>query len=94
MKIQYFSEIGIETLKQQLSLHDHDDKVSGILLLACDANNYTQHEINPILQSVNKPLFGGVVPSCSCLFSFVRIESLLCQISSYVQQIYSFFNPK
>lgn len=38
------------------------DEVESLLILSCDENNFTPGEINPILQSIHLPIFGGVFP--------------------------------
>lgn len=63
MKIQYFSETSVEFLKQQFSIYEQDYNVKGLLVLACDANNYIPQEIDPVLQALKKPVFGGVFPA-------------------------------
>lgn len=40
-----------------------DDSIKGIILLACDANDYIPEKIDPILVSLNKPIFGGIFPA-------------------------------
>lgn len=42
---------------------DRDPEVSGIMLLACDANDYTASELDPILKSIKNPVFGGIFPA-------------------------------
>ncbi|MBI9069461.1 MAG: hypothetical protein JEZ09_19345 [Salinivirgaceae bacterium] len=60
MKINYFSETSIEALQQQLLLFEQDSEIKGIILLACDENNYIPEKLNPVLTSLRKPIFGGV----------------------------------
>lgn len=62
MKINYFSETSIEALQQQLLLFEQDSEIKGIILLACDENNYIPKKLNPVLTSLRKPIFGGVFP--------------------------------
>lgn len=37
--------------------------VAGLLVLACDANNFTPAQIDPLLQRMELPLFGGIFPA-------------------------------
>lgn len=50
---------GLAALLTQL---DADPACGGILVLACDENGYTPDNLNAVLKSVGKPLFGGVFP--------------------------------
>lgn len=49
-------------LRSLLAAVDGDARVQGILVLACDANDWTPEQIDPLLQSTAKPLFGGIFP--------------------------------
>lgn len=51
-----------EWLKKELLSIDSDYKLKGVLVLACDGNNWSPEELNPILESCNKPVFGGLFP--------------------------------
>ncbi len=50
---------GLEELLQSMKA---DPAVQGILLLSCDANGFTPAGINPLLGSLQKPVFGGIFP--------------------------------
>jgi hypothetical protein len=63
MKLEYFADPGIETLKKQLSVFESDDSIEGIIILACDSNNYDAEKLDPILNSMIKPIFGGIFPA-------------------------------
>lgn len=63
MKIKYISQTEIEAVKQQLSSFEQNKAIKGILILACDANNYTPEKLNPVLSSLKKPIFGGIFPA-------------------------------
>lgn len=39
-----------------------DASVKGLMVFACDSNGWAQEELTPILQSFNKPIFGGIFP--------------------------------
>ena len=49
-------------LHSLLAIMDENAGVQGILGLACDANGWTPEQIDPLLQSTAKPIFGGVFP--------------------------------
>lgn len=36
--------------------------VSGVLILACDANDFQSESLDPILKGVSLPVFGGIFP--------------------------------
>lgn len=63
MRISYFSESNPEFLKEKISLLENDEEVNGIIVLACDANNYSAEILNPILATITKPVFGGIFPA-------------------------------
>ncbi|MCD4796083.1 MAG: FIST C-terminal domain-containing protein [Candidatus Cloacimonetes bacterium] len=63
MKIEYINSKETELLNRKLGEYENDNNIKGILLLACDANNYTADNLDPILKSVNKKIFGGIFPS-------------------------------
>jgi len=63
MKIEYVPQTEIEALQQQLSVFESDDAIEGMIILACDANNYTPEKLDPILESLKKPIFGGIFPA-------------------------------
>lgn len=51
-----------EALSALLGRLDADPAVAGILLLACDGNDWRPETVTPILQATSTPLFGGVFP--------------------------------
>lgn len=63
MQIQYFDNTDIKFLNEQLLKFEEDSTVKGILLLACDKNEYTPAVIDPVLKSFKKPIFGGIFPA-------------------------------
>ncbi|MEA1981240.1 MAG: FIST C-terminal domain-containing protein [candidate division Zixibacteria bacterium] len=73
MKINYYKQPEIKALQKQLSSLEDDDTVHGILLLACDANNYSPEKLDIILTSFTKPIFGGVFPGI--IFNDHRYET-------------------
>jgi hypothetical protein len=62
MNIRIVRSSDIQALNQALTELDRDPAVKSILILACDANGYTQEGLNPILKSLSKPCFGGIFP--------------------------------
>lgn len=52
-----------EALAQFLATAQRDSDVSGILILAADGNGFTPNVLDPILQSVTKPVFGAIFPA-------------------------------
>jgi len=63
MKINYFSEYQFDNLRAQLLALDEDKDVKGIMLIACDANNYNSTELDPILNQLQTDIFGGIFPA-------------------------------
>lgn len=47
-----------QTLDQVLA----HDQVKGVMILACDANNFSPESVDDLLQGVDVPLFGGIFP--------------------------------
>ncbi len=62
MKIQLDTSGSPEALEQLLLAFDGDDEVKSILILACDNNGFTCGNINPVLNRITKPIFGGIFP--------------------------------
>lgn len=62
MRIVFEREGTPAALERLLAELDADPAVGGILVLACDENGFTPDDINALLQSVRKPLFGGIFP--------------------------------
>jgi len=40
----------------------NNKKVKGLMILACDGNDYKSEDIDPVLKEVEIPLFGGIFP--------------------------------
>ncbi|SFR56916.1 FIST signal transduction protein [Thiomicrospira sp. ALE5] len=61
-------EIVFDALGQVESFEAHltdllsDDGVQGVMVLACDNNQWSASAINPIIESCKKPVFGGLFP--------------------------------
>jgi len=52
----------VEGLKNALDNVSSNEHVKGILIFSCDKNNFTPATIDPILQGISLPLFGGIFP--------------------------------
>jgi hypothetical protein len=52
----------IAALKELVEKTVAHESVKAIMLLTCDENGFTSETIDPILQRVTKPIFGGVFP--------------------------------
>ena len=52
----------INGLKSCLAEVLSDKNVKGVMILACDKNDYQAKEVDPILQGLNLPVFGGIFP--------------------------------
>jgi len=62
MKIQLDKTGTTEALQNLLTSAEADANVQAILILACDANEFSKKYIDPILTKIKKPIFGGVFP--------------------------------
>jgi hypothetical protein len=51
-----------EALENLLMTAQADSDVQALLIMACDANEFTKEQIDPILNKINKPVFGGIFP--------------------------------
>lgn len=52
----------VNALGRLLEATAERDGVGSILVLACDANGFTPHEVDPLLQRLKVPVFGGIFP--------------------------------
>jgi hypothetical protein len=62
MKIQLDKTGTAEALENLLTTAQADTEIQAILIMSCDANEFTKEKIDPILQKFNKPVFGGIFP--------------------------------
>lgn len=62
MKLRFDESVDTAVLTGLVSELAGDEDVKGLLVLAGDANGWTAEMVNPILQSLKKPVFGGVFP--------------------------------
>lgn len=51
---------GIESIIREM---DSDTTITGIMVFACHSNHFTSDQLDPILTTCNKPIFGGIFPS-------------------------------
>ena len=63
------SSEGLQRLLKRMAGYDG---VESLMVLACDRNGFTPAQIDPILQSLKLPLFGGIFPAL--LFSGQKLE--------------------
>lgn len=52
----------VQSLEQTIDNLSSQANIASILVLSCDENNYQSNELNPILKSLDKPIFGGIFP--------------------------------
>lgn len=62
MKIQLDKTGTVEALGQLIRRAEEDTEVQAILVMACDANEFTKEQADPILKTIKKPVFGGIFP--------------------------------
>lgn len=60
MLVKFISNSDTNDFK--LAIESMDKKANSIIILSCDANNYTQQDIDPILKNCTKPIMGGIFP--------------------------------
>lgn len=63
MEIVFGEEGSVEELGRILRQMDDKDGVTGMMILACSASEFTPAQVDPILRSISKPLVGGVFPA-------------------------------
>ncbi len=51
---------GFRSILEEISMDEH---TRGIMILACDGNDFTPELIDDLLKKLKKPLFGGVFPA-------------------------------
>lgn len=62
MIIKQYLDGSIKEVAQGIKEFCQNTKVKSIMMLACDDNDYSSDQLNPILQKSSKPIFGGVFP--------------------------------
>lgn len=62
MKIQLDKTGTTESLENLLASAEADSEVQSILIMACDANDFSKEKIDPLMQNLKKPVFGGIFP--------------------------------
>lgn len=55
-------EGSLQNLDKMLRAADTDSSVQAIMVLACEANNFTPENSDALFHKVSKPLFGGIFP--------------------------------
>ena len=58
----YLPPSNITSLKSHLSNFENESKVKSVLFLMADEHHYFNKELAPILNSVTKPIIGGIFP--------------------------------
>jgi hypothetical protein len=65
-----------------------DPEVRALMVLGCDANGWTPAEVDPVLSSLSKPVFGGIFPKIihgqCALDRGVLVIGLPCQADIHV----------
>lgn len=56
------TEGNVEGLRRTLAAVQTMEGVQGLLVLACDANGFDKREVDPVLVSLDLPIFGGIFP--------------------------------
>lgn len=62
MIIQIDKDGTLQNLEKMLLKADSDASVEAIMVLACDANNFTPDNSDNLFKKVKKPIFGGIFP--------------------------------
>lgn len=62
MKIRFDSQGCKDVFAQLVDELQANDEVEGLMVLACDDNGWTPIDINPIIATLTKPIFGGIFP--------------------------------
>lgn len=62
MIVQFDSQGSVEALAASLRTMEKDPTVQGILVLACDGNEWPPETVDPILKNASKPILGGIFP--------------------------------
>lgn len=60
MVIHLDREGSVDGLHNLLEQAANDERIEGILILACDANGFTPEKVDEILKRCKKPVFGGI----------------------------------
>lgn len=62
MNLEFDSTGSLDEFRQCISRLGARDDVKGLMVLACDANDWSAAELDPVLKSAAKPVFGGIFP--------------------------------
>ncbi len=63
MHIMFEPTGSINGLQQAITAMLADHKPASLCLFACDANHFTPQNVDPILKTISRPVFGGVFPA-------------------------------
>lgn len=62
MRFFFDADGSVAQLQARLADFQTDPEIATILVFACDANGWTQSELDLLLQNYEKPVFGGIFP--------------------------------
>jgi len=62
MKLLFSPSGEVADFKQMVDELAADSSVEGLMVLACDKNDWTPGKLNPIIRKAQKPVFGGIFP--------------------------------
>ncbi len=85
MRILLDREGTIDGLAPMLKALQDDDGVFGIMILACDDNDFTPETVDGLLTQCTKPIWGGIFPGI--LYELEKLEkgTILAGITHPVQ---------
>ena len=52
----------VQALEEILTAMENEERIQGIMILACDQNAFTPDQVDSALQRCSKPVFGGIFP--------------------------------
>ncbi|SFI32417.1 FIST N domain-containing protein [Tindallia magadiensis] len=62
MKIHMEQGRSLETFEKALITLEQDQEITGIMIFACDADQWTPDQLDPLLTRCRKPIWGGIFP--------------------------------
>ena len=62
MKIRFDESVNPGDFLRLAKELEKESDVKGLMVLACDANDWNAEVLNPICQALGKPVFGGIFP--------------------------------
>lgn len=60
--IRLIEELSVDTLSKNIDLLIGETKPEGLIILACDENQYNLEQTNELLRNLSVPVFGGTFP--------------------------------